>query len=166
MRSRTVLLLPVLLLLVTGCSTQKHPDFSAFQNVLYLSSFKAQIKASPIKHIELPTKLPFKARFVNIVPSVNGIGDIIPLPINVTDDKFREGISIVVTPDSQNTPPSVKHSLLGHPEVTHLSNGTKAIYGHNGSNAMLDWVKDGVEYTLSSSSLNEQQLIRIADSFR
>lgn len=171
MRLRVVLVLVALGFLVSGCGTQKHPNYSGLQQVpgSQLATLKQELKESPIKPLELPTKLPFAVTQAR-------------LQMSVTDMRQRKQVSLFfsggdhvlvldVFPDSQNQALNPKNTVMRNAKATKLRDGTKAIYGNNGIASMLDWVQAGALYSLSSTNiesqpdLTEQQLIHVAQSF-
>ncbi len=156
-------------ILLIGCSTQGHLDFSLFNNVSpnRLTKVKAVIKNSEIQNFELPTVFPYPVTSVNVP---NNGEPIHPFIIYFGDS--AHAVEIDATQASSNAVVSMSSIKMQNESETKLADGTKALYGNNGWVSELAWYKNNVFYSLSSSNnqnksdLTEQQLIDVASSFK
>lgn len=141
-----------------------HPDYSILQRVpeSKVSVVKAAVRQSTIRNLELPTWLPYTVTQAN-VPN----GAVIEHHVTIYLGDSSEVLSIDAEPAGQNWGINISNA-----QTTHLSDGTKVLYGTNGAVSELAWVKNGVFYVLSASKqgnvpdLSEELLIRVAESFK
>jgi hypothetical protein len=170
---RLELLLPsaALVVLVNGCGNQQHPSYSAFKHVSgkHMTSIKNAIENGPIKHIELPTSLPFTVTEALMQTNMQTFKQTKHFSLWMSGGNHV--LTITAWPDPTNQPPSKKVIHVQNEQVTQLSHGKKAIYGNNGRASMLDWAQNGVEYSISSINvqskpdLTKEQLVKVAQSF-
>lgn len=154
-------------IMVSGCSSQSHPNYSALQNVpkSQIDALKSAIKKSDLNNLELPTKVPFPIQDARIAHGEN-------LNHNI-DIYMGGGKPLQVLQESAGAvgSNSTLSSITGNESNTKLSDGTKAYFSNNGSVTQLLWIKNGILYHLASSkagansSTDKPELVKIAGSF-
>ncbi|GMA64950.1 hypothetical protein NZD89_06080 [Alicyclobacillus fastidiosus] len=159
-------------LMVSGCSSQSHPNYSALKNVpkSQMDALKSAIKKSGLKNLELPTKVPFPLQDARIAHGENLNHNI---DIFMGGGKQLEALEeSAASVDANATLASVSGVICN----TKLADGTKAYFSNNGSVTQLLWIKNGIFYDIPSSraganlaeskpDLSKSQLSGIANSF-
>ena len=169
---RTWYLFPVVIcFLVTGCSALNQPDYSLLVHVPAgrVEKVKDAIKHSEIANVQLPTEFPYPVDNANVP---NNYFSLPPHHFDIYIGNNSHIIVITIQNAPQNAVVSKSSVDMQGESRTKLTNGTPALYGKSESVSQLAWDKNGVSYTISSTTehnkpdLTEQQLVNVADSFK
>lgn len=169
MRSQIIIVAGVVALLASGCGTQQVSRYSALGQLSTsnLNTFKQELNNASIKNVELPTKLPFNVIHVSVTsPQRNSAP---PGPQNVLIQYSGNNKQLQINIFTHTTTSTVG---LHDVKTPTLNNGTKAMYGNNGTSSFLVWDQGENDYTISLFSqgkpeiASEKVLVGIANSFK
>lgn len=157
-------------LLVTGCSLQPSHLATFDASAAKIKAINDTAQKEHITNLAFPTKIPFKVTLANMpTPAINPVQK---HAITYFLGDKQHALEIDASTLKQKSIDPSATTIAPNQVMTHLGDGTKAIYGRTSTMSALAWVKNDVQYIMTSVTnknkpdLNEQQLIQIANSFK